>query len=212
VLSPKVVDLYRRFGAVPVGDTSHWSGAAWPWWYHSDDATEQAWHEDPKLGWDHYIEGSHANAARFASAAAEPRARVTDLFPPKLSGEAMIPIVEAIACDLPRVIYGVNLLNRGSYVAGVPQDFEIEVPALVSKRGIQPIQTDGLPPALIAHTLRDRVAPVELELAAYLAGSRDLLVQMILMDAWARSETQVRAFVDEVMALPHYAELAAHYQ
>ena len=29
-LSPKVVDLYRRFGAVPIGDTSHWSGAAWP--------------------------------------------------------------------------------------------------------------------------------------------------------------------------------------
>ena len=211
-LSPKVVDLYRRFGAVPIGDTSHWSGAAWPWWYHANPVVERSWHEDPSIGWDRYIHGSHRNAAKFAQVAADPSLRVTEVFPPELSGEQMIPIVEAIACDNPRVAYGVNLLNRGSYVAGVPQDFEIEVPVLASKRGIQPIQTDGLPPALIAHTLRDRVAPVELELAAYQAGSRDLLVQLILMDRWAQTEAHARAFVDEIMALPHYAELRAHYR
>ena len=212
VLSPKVVDLYQRFGALPIGDTSHWSGAAWPWWYHSDEATEQAWNENPARGWDHYIEWSFGNAAQFAQVAADPSVRVTDVFPPVLSGEQMIPIVEAIACDLPRVVYGTNILNSGNYVPGVPLDFEIEVPTLVSQRGIQGIQTGGLPPALIAHTLRDRVAPVTLELEAYAQGSRDLLVQLILMDRWARSEAQARGFVDEIMALPHYAEMAAHYR
>lgn len=212
VLSPKVCDLYRRFGALPIGDTSHWSGAAWPWWYHSHSAIEQTWNENPVRGWDRYIEGSYANAAKFAEVAADPALRVTEVFPPELSGEQMIPIVEAIACDIPRVVYGTNILNHGNYVPGVPHDFEIEVPTLVSKRGIQGIQTDGLPPALIAHTLRDRVAPVTLELEAYTTGKRDLLVQLILMDQWARSEAQARGFVDEVMALPHYAEMARHYR
>lgn len=212
VLSPKVVDLYRRFGALPIGDTSHWSGAAWPWWYHSDAETERAWNEDPARGWRRYIDGSHRNAAEFARVAADSSLRVTDVFPLKKSGEWMIPIVESIACDIPRVAFGVNLLNAGGLVPGIPHDFEVEVPALVSRRGIQGIQTDGLPRALLAHALRDRVALVELELEAYRQGSRELLVQLILMDHWSRSEAQARAFVDEIMALPHYADMARHYR
>ena len=34
-LGRKQVDLYKRFGALPIGDTSHWSGASWPLWYHA---------------------------------------------------------------------------------------------------------------------------------------------------------------------------------
>ena len=211
-LSPKVIDLYKRFGAVPIGDTSHWSGAAWPWWYHSDEITEKAWNEDPSIGWERYIDHSHQNAATFARVAADPAIRVTEFFPPVKSGEQMIPIVESIACDIPRVVYGANILNSGHFVPGIPPDFEIEVPTLVSKHGIQGIQTGGLPTALIAHTLRDRVAPVTLELAAYEQGSKELLVQLILMDQWARSAKQARDFVDEVLALPHYAALRQHYR
>jgi len=211
-LSPKVVDLYQRFGALPIGDTSHWSGAAWPWWYHSDSATEQEWGENPVLGWEDYIRGSAHNAIEFQRVAADPSIRLTQLFPPVKSGEQMIPIIESIACDIPRVVYGTNILNRSSFVPGIPADFEIEVPTLVSKRGIQGIQTSGLPPALIAHALRDRVAPVTLELEAYQKGSRELLVQLILMDHWARSAAQARSFVEEILALPHYTEMRNHYQ
>ncbi len=210
-LSPKVVDLYRRFGAVPIGDTSHWSGAAWPWWYHSDETTEKAWGEDPAVGWNHYFVGTAHNAAEFKRVAADPALRVTEVFPPVKSGEQMIPIVEAIACDIPRVVFGTNIQNSGNFVPGVPTDFEIEVPTLVSKRGIRGIQTGGLPTALIAHTLRDRVAPVTLELEAYNRGSRELLVELILMDRWARSAAQARSFVEEMLAFPHYEEMRQHY-
>ncbi|MCJ7738619.1 MAG: hypothetical protein MUQ10_15120, partial [Anaerolineae bacterium] len=171
-LSPKTIDLYKRFGAIPIGDTAHWSGASWPLWYHSDDATERLWGERPVDGWNAYFTSVEKSHNEFRQVAEDPLIRVTEMYPPRLSGEPMIPIVESIACDIPRVIIG-NIQNSGNLVAGIPADFEVEVPMLVSKRGIQGIQTNGLPRPLIAHTLRDRVAPVNLELEAYNAGSKE---------------------------------------
>lgn len=43
----------------------------------------------------------------------------------------------------------------------------MEVPALVSKRGIQGNKTNGLPDPLVTYILRDRVAPAEMEIEAY---------------------------------------------
>ena len=210
-LEPKTVDLYKRFGAIPIGDTAHWSGASWPLRYHSDPETERLWGEDPSSGWASYFDHVARNAADFARIAADPSIRVTEFYPPKLSGEPMIPIVEAIACDNPRVVIG-NILNSGNFVPGIPRDFEVEIPLLVSKRGVQGIQTGGLPAPLLAHTLRDRVAPVNLEIEAYERGSKELLTQLILMDPWSRSLEQAKAFVDDVLALPHNAPLRAHYR
>jgi alpha-galactosidase len=213
-LPPKTVDLYQRFGAIPIGDTAHWSGASWPLWYHSDEATERRWMEEPATGWNGYFTHVEKNAADFkyiARSDRDPVVKVTEYFPPRVSGEPMIPIVESISCDIPRVIIG-NIQNRGDFVPGIPRDFEVEIPTLVSKRGIQGIQTGGLPPALLAHALRDRVAPVNLELEAYRRGSKELLTQLIMMDPWARSVGQVQAFVDEVLALPYHGELREHYR
>jgi alpha-galactosidase len=210
-LEPKTVDLYRRFGAIPIGDTAHWSGAAWPLWYHSEPETGQRWNENPSAGWDGYFRYVERNAADFRHIAEDATIRVTEFYPPKVSGEPMIPIVESIACDIPRVIIG-NIPNTGDFVPGIPRDFEVEIPLLVSKRGMQGIQTGGLPPALLAHALRDRVAPVNLELEAYEKGSKELLTQLILMDPWSRSLDQAAGFVDDVLALPHNEALRAHYR
>ena len=210
-LDPKHVDLYRRFGAIPIGDTSHWSGAAWPWWYNSDAETEARWNEDPWEGWSRYFNGVAAAFEEHKRIAADPSVRVTEHYPPKLSGEPMVPIIEAIACDVPRIVIG-NIQNSGDFVPGVPTDFEVEIPCLVSKRGIQGIATDGLPEPLLAHILRDRVAPVNLELEAFETGSKDLLLQLILMDHWSRSETQARQLLDEIMGLPYHAEMREHYR
>ena len=89
---------------------------------------------------------------------------------------------------------------------------EVEVPALVSKRGIQGIQTNGLPRELIAYILHDRIAPVELELEAYERGSKELLVQLIMTDHWTRSEEQARAMLDDILALPYHEEMLEHYR
>ncbi len=210
-IAQKSIDLYRRFGAIPIGDTAHWSGACWPLWYHSDKAVEQRWRERPEDGWNGYFTGVANSAEEIKRIAADPSVRVTEFYPPKVSGEPMVPIIEAVACDIPRVVIG-NVQNRGNYVPGIPQDFEVEIPLLASRRGLQGIQTGGLPRSLLAHILRDRVAPVNLELEAYETGSRELLLQLIMMDPWNRSEEQAQQLLEGILALPYHEEMRQHYR
>lgn len=47
---PKVVDLYKRYGVLPIGDTANPGGGAWGYEYHSDRNVEKKWKEDPE-GW-----------------------------------------------------------------------------------------------------------------------------------------------------------------
>ncbi len=210
-MGPKPVDLYRRIGAMPIGDTATVGGGAWGWWYHLDDATERRWKENPARWWDGYFSWVDKVARENARISADPQACMTDYLKPELSGEQMVPLIEAIALDKPRTFI-VNILNRGGYVPGLPANFAVEVPALVSARGIQGIQTGGLPPLALAYTLRDRVAPVELELQAYAQGSRRMLEELICLDPWTRSTDQARAFLEEILAMDIHAEMRAHYR
>jgi alpha-galactosidase len=211
-LGPKAIDLYQRFGAFPIGDTGTVGGGTWPWWYHVDAATEQRWQEDPTKWWyEGYFPHTAARVAEAAQMAADPSVKLSEHFPPKPSGESMVPIIESMACDIPRT-YIVNILNDGDFVPGVPRDFQVEVPALVSRRGIQGIQTNGLPPEIISYIFHDRIAPVELELEAYETGSRELLFELIMMDPWSRSQEQAEALLDGILELPYHAEMREYYQ
>jgi alpha-galactosidase len=96
-------------------------------------------------------------------------------------------------------------------VPGLPSDFEVEVPALVSERGIQGMGTDPLPKSLIQYILRDRVAPVEVELEAYESGNRESLLDLV-MGPWTRSEEQVRGLLEDIVAMEGHEEMRRHYR
>jgi len=210
-LGPKAVDLYRRFGAFPIGDTCTPGGGTWPWWYHTDAETEKRWKEDPHQWWEvGYFPYLEEQVGRISRVAEDTSTSVTEVFPPQKSGEEIVPLIESIACDIPRVLI-TNIPNSGDFVPGVPRDFEVEVPTLVSRRGIQGIKTNGLPPSLISYILRDRVAPVEVELEAYVKGDRELLQQLILMDPWTRSEEQAKSLLEDILALPYHEDMRQHY-
>ncbi len=209
-LGPKAIDLYRKFGVFPIGDTATTGGGTWGWWYHTDDATEKRWHEDPEGWYRNYFSYLDRNIQRIRQIGSDPNSNVTEAFPPKMSGEPMVPLIEAVACDIPRVVIG-NIVNKGSYVPGVPENCSVEIPLLASKHGLQGIQTGGLPEPLIAQLLRDRIAPVEVELEAYETGSKERLLQLIMMDPWTRSEEQVCKLLDEILALPFHEDMRAHY-
>jgi alpha-galactosidase len=210
-MGPKPVDLYKRFGVVPIGDTATAGGGSWGWWYHKDDDTERQWKENPAQFWDWYFQWVDQVARDNIRIANDPSAKMTEYLKPEMSGEQMVPIIESIACDLPRTFI-VNLANTGEYVPGVPADFAVEIPALVSKRGIQGIQTGGLPTAVLSYLLRDRVAPWEVELAAYRLGSRRLLEELVGMDPWTKSMSQARDFVTELLDMPGQEEMKRHYR
>ena len=211
-LGPKAVDLYKRFGVFPIGDTCTPGGGSWPWWYHTDDETEKRWKEDPKKWWGiGEPPRSYKRVEELIKVASDPSIKVTGILPPQRSGEMIVPLIESIACDIPRV-FQVNIMNTGDFVSGVPRDFEVEVPALVSKKGVQGIKTDGLPKPLIAYILRDRVAPVEVELEAYESGSKERLLELIMMDPWTKSKKQAKKLLEDILALPHHEEMRQHYK
>jgi len=211
-LSPKAVDIYKTFGVLPVGDSSHWTGASWPYWYHSDDDVEKRFGEDDAwTHWKNFTDRSESTARGMKAISLDETRKVSEAYPGH-SSETMIEIIESIACDIPRVFQGNNLLNRGGFVPGIPHDVAVEIPTLVSRHGVQGIRTNGLPRAIIAHILRDRIGPMEMELAAYNEGSRDLLLQLILMDRNTTSRKQAESLLADILAQPYHKDMREHYK
>jgi alpha-galactosidase len=171
---------------------------------------QKRWQEDPVDWFDRYFEEA-VDTVETIRRASDPSSDLFSIVPPEPSGETIIPLIDSIANDIPRVLI-VNTTNRGSYVPGIPQDFAVEIPALVSARGIEGIQTNPLPKTILAHALHDRVAPVETELEAYENGDYESLLQLILMDPWTKSEAQARALIDNVLNLPYHTEMKDHYR
>jgi len=210
-LGPKAVDLYKRFSVFPIGDTCTPGGGSWPWWYHIDEETEKRWREDPEAWWEGFFSYGQRTVEEMMRLSKDDSRGVTDVFPPEKSGEIIVPIIESIACDIPRV-FQVNIINSEGFVSGVPTDFEVEVPAKVSRKGVQGIRVDGLPKNLVAYILRDRVAPVEVELEAYESGSLERLIELVKMDPWTRSEEQANHLLNEIFSLPYHEEMRLHYK
>jgi alpha-galactosidase len=208
---PKAIDLYRRFGAFPIGDTASAGGGSWGWWYHTDADTQQYWRQDPALFWSRYFARGERDVAEIRQAGADMSVRVSDRFPPEASVEQIIPMVEALARDIPRVLIS-NIPNHGEFVPGVPCDIAVEAPALVSKRGIQGIRTTSLPSLPRAYLLHDYVVPVNLELEAYEAGDRNRLLELIMLDPWTRSQRQARALLEDILSLPFHTAMHEHYR
>jgi|YNPBryBLVA2012_1023415.scaffolds.fasta_scaffold00236_2 alpha-galactosidase len=207
---PKACDLYRRMGLYPVGDTASMAGGGWPHWYHTDETVEQRWREQPERWLERHYGWVAANVRLFerAVATAEP---LTGSFPPVLSGEPIVPMMESLAGGASHRLV-VNILNRERLVEYVPPDFEIEVHADVDARGIRPIPPHPLPQVIRSYLLRDKVATTELELEAYRRHSRDGLVQLVMTDPWTRSEAQAAALVDDILAMPGNEQIRRHYR
>ena len=211
-VGPKAVDLYWRFVVFPIGDTCTPGGGSWGWWYHVDDETERLWKEDPRGWWNWVLNPSKEDSvSRLMKAAYDSSVNVTSVFPPQRSRESIVNIVESLACDIPRV-YQVNVLNAENLVPGVPLDFEVEVSAVVSRKGVKGEKTRGLPKAVTSYLLRDRVAPVEVELEAYETGSRNRLLDLVIMDPWTKSEKQATNLLNGILTLPQNAEMRKHYK
>ena len=211
-MGKKAVDLYKRFGAFPIGDTGNPGGGSWGSWYHTDKETERKWNEDPDRWFKEiYFEANERIVREMKEAAENNAVKVTEKFPPHKTTEPMVEVIESIAFDVPRIIY-TNIQNDGEYVPGVPRDFEVEIPTLVSGRGIQGIRCKKLPKGVIAHILRDRTAPVEAELAAYETGDYNMLLDLVLMDPWTQNEEKARKFIDEILSQPELWEMKEHFK
>lgn len=211
VLCRKACDLYQRFGLLPVGDLAIAAGGGWPFWYHVDRETEIRWKDNLEGWWNGIFAGITGGATRVQTAVADPHIDLLKQFPPRSSGEPMVPFIESAALDLGNKVI-VNVLNKGCPTQGIPEDFQVELFAVVDAKGVHPCPTKQLPKPIIASILRERVAPVEMEIAAFEEGRYDLLLELVMMDPWTRRREQAEALVDEILALPFNAEMKRHYK
>jgi alpha-galactosidase len=210
-LGPKAMDLFGRAGALPLGDTAAPGGGAWGWWYHTDDRTEHKWQEDPTGGWDRYFKRHSQTVRDIEAATAHDETKLIERFPPEVSRELVIPLIEALSGGAARVLV-VNVPNDGEVVPGLPRDVAVEVAAMVSSQGIQAIPAEPLPPVPHAYLLRDRIAPVEIELAAYHRGELGLLEELVMMDPWTGNSDQAHDLVRAILDMPEHAAMRSHYR
>lgn len=207
----KACDLYKRFGLLPVGDLAIAAGGGWPFWYHTDRKLEKRWKDNLEGWWNGIFAGIANNVTKIQGVISDPKADLMKLFPPRSSGEPMVPFIESAALDLGNKVI-VNVLNKGCPTQGIPEDFQVELYAVIDARGVHPCPTKPLPKPIIASILRERVAPVEMEIAAFSEGRRDLLLELLMMDPWTRSRVQAEALLNEILALPFNAEMRKHYK
>lgn len=208
---PKTIDLYRRYGVMPIGDTCTAGGGSWGWEYHVDNKTQERWMEDPDLWYQIVFSDNNRRIQSIIDAAYDDSIVLSEVFSKDFSDEPMIPLIKALACDHGQIVI-VNVLNDKGYVEGVPTDFEVEIPAWVDADGIHGIHTKPLPKALQAHMMRDRIASVEVELDAYNTHSFSRLVDLVQMDPWTRSRQQAEGFVREILDLPGLEAMKAYYR
>ncbi|MCL2841140.1 MAG: hypothetical protein FWE05_10260 [Defluviitaleaceae bacterium] len=210
-VGPKAVDLYKKFGVFPIGDTGNPGGGAWAWWYHTNADTEKKWNEGPDWWFKEiYFNANKVLVDSIHSAAYDIETPVTDVFPPGNTGEPMIKVIESIAFDIPRMIV-TNIINDGEYVAGVPKDFQVELNTWVDAQGVRGVKQKPLPLAVQAYMQSDRIAMINMELSAYEHGDFNGLLSLIMMDPWTKTEQQARDLINDIFNMDGMETLKNHF-
>jgi alpha-galactosidase len=116
------------------------------------------------------------------------------------SGELAVQVIGALQQDTPLRVSAVNLLNTGPLIPNLPEGAAVEVPALVSAAGIQPLTVGALPETYAAH-LRIQCDIVATVTEAYRTRDKLLLLQALLLDPCVHRISQARAIVEDMLEL-----------
>lgn len=116
------------------------------------------------------------------------------------SGEMAVSVMAALQRDEPVRVSAVNLLNTGPLIANLPEGAAVEVPARVSRQGVQPLAVGPLPEPFAAH-LRVQCDIVATLTEAYRTRSRKVLLQALLLDPCIHSLRQAKGILEDMLAL-----------
>jgi alpha-galactosidase len=116
------------------------------------------------------------------------------------SGEIAAPVVCDIELDRRVRREAVNVLNTGGYIDNLPRDAVVEVPAVCDAQGVHPIAVGSIPEAQAAF-IRTQISIQQAITEAYRTGSRNLLLQALLMDPVVNSIIEAEKMLDEMLDL-----------
>ncbi|MBP1129862.1 MULTISPECIES: alpha-glucosidase [Serratia] len=94
--------------------------------------------------------------------------------------ERVVPIMEGILTDSGYEESAVNIPNLG-FIKQLPAFIAVEVPAIIDRKGVHGIKVDM--PAGIGGLLSNQIAIHDLTADAVIEGSRDLVIQALLVDS-----------------------------
>lgn len=200
-MSPAAIHQYKMFGLMPVGDTPRIGG----WWYHTDLDTRKRWYGGPigggdtPEGRDRILKYKEEHFNRMKEAAYDPSIRPIDLFGDKRTNEQHIPIIDGLVNDHEGQ-FQVNVRNDGA-LAGVPDDVAVEVPAIVNKKGIQPLRVQPLPRKIMLECIYPDWLNMEISLEALKSGDRSMLLYGILNSHQTRSYDQALEVLSALLAM-----------
>jgi alpha-galactosidase len=216
-MSRAVMDQYRRFGLLPVGDTTRGGG----WWYKTDLETRLWWY-GPTAGFGSdvhrvpFLKRHYGRLDEIHRVARDESASVLDAFPPVKTHEQQVPIIDALTNDVAGK-FQINVPNEGA-IPGIADDEVVEIPAIIDKGGIHRIHVDPLPRKLMIEVIQPHILSGQWEREAFLTGDREMLVEGLLMvyafdhGGPTLSYDQAKALVDDILAQPYEQVWASRFQ
>ncbi|MBW2370381.1 MAG: alpha-glucosidase/alpha-galactosidase [Deltaproteobacteria bacterium] len=224
-MSRAAVHQYRMYGLFPIGDTVRRVGAGptvgctgyrGDWWFHTDPETKKFWFGEPWGGPDtlegrRYFEKMLENGmAKIQATANDPKSSIAEAVGEEKSKEAIIPIIDALVNDR-EGRFQVNVPNQGA-LKGIPDNVVVEVLAVVSKKGIQPLHVSALPPRVMLMCILPHWLDMERNLLAFKTGDQSMLLWNTLDSHQTRSYDQAVDVLEALMTLEGHAEMREHYK
>ena len=215
-MSRAVIDSYRRFGLLPVGDTTRGGG----WWYKTDLETRLWWY-GPTGGFGSevhrppFLRRHYSRLEEIHEVARDLSRSVLEAFPPVKTREQQVPIIDALTNDISDK-FQINVPNQGA-LPGVADDVVVELPAIIDKGGIHRIQLAPLPRKLMIEVIYPHILSTEWEVEAFVSGDKEMLIEGLLMmytydhAGPTTSYAQAKALVDDILSQPYEREWASRF-
>jgi len=216
-MSRMVIDQYRKFGLLPIGDTTRGGG----WWYKTDIDTRVFWYGPwGGFGSELHRQPWHESLAKRLEAiqavTSDPSRSALEAFPPVRTREQQIPIIDALTNDVAGT-FQINVPNQGA-LPGVPDHMVTELPVIIDKGGLHRIQLEPLPNKLMLEVIQPHVLAIEWGVEAYVTGDAEMLVDALLMlnafdhgGPTATSYAQAKGFIEDLLALPDEQDWAGQF-
>ena len=194
-MSPSAIHQYRMYGLMPIGDTPRSGG----WWYHTDIETRSRWFgkgggNDTPEGRQKVLEGKEQKYQQMKSAAFDKDTRPIDMFGDQMTSEQHIPIMDGLVNDNEGQ-FQVNIPNNGA-LPGIPDDVAVEVPAIVNKKGIQPLRVPPLPNKIMLERIYPNWLGMERGLEAIESGDKSMILYSILESQQTQTYDQAMRVMD----------------
>lgn len=211
-MSRGAIHQYQMYGLMPIGDSPRRGG----WWYHTDIDTKKFWFGEPWGGPDtelarpYFVENLEKRIAEMKRIANDPKASVVEAFGAEKTREQQVPIIDALVNDN-QGYFQVNVPNRGA-LEGVPDDVVVEVPAIIDKRGIQPLRVGRLPDKILYEQILPEWLDMERELTAFKQRDRSMLLWSVLNSPQTRSYNQAVDVLEALLEMEGMEGVREHYQ